>query len=304
MTKHLVLIAALGVVGCAGATRPDSQTAENIVRAQAPPVRLVDARTGADVTVDALLARALANEVIYVGERHDRPEDHAVQYALIRALHDQDSSLAIGMEMFQVPYQEPLDRWSAGEIDETVLRKDTEYDQRWGYDFGMYRPILEYARSRGLEVVALNAPREVAFAVAKSGLDGVPSDLAAYIPEVDLEDTDHRALFDEEFDAAQHEVTEGIDRYYQAQLVWDETMGSRVAETLGRPDAPSRMVVLAGRVHVKRGLGIPRRGARRGAEPFVVVMPVTEKELKAELKLAPEGRSADFLWVVEPSSGR
>jgi hypothetical protein len=28
-------------------------------------------------------------------------------------------------------------------------------------------------------------------------------------------------------------------------------------------------------------------------------MPVTRQELKAELKLPTEGRSADFFWVVE-----
>lgn len=297
MTKSLLLSLVL-VSGCAGATRPESQTAESIVRAQAPPSKLVDALTGEEVSFDRLVARALASEVVYVGERHNRPEDHAVQYALLRAIHGQDSSLAIGMEMFQVPFQEPLDRWSAGEIDETVLRRDTEYDQRWGYDFGLYRPLLEFARSRGLEVVALNAPREVVFAVAKSGVDGLSEDVAGSLPALDLDDAEHRALFDEEFDAEQHEVDEGLDRYYQAQLVWDETMGSRVAETLERPDGPSRMIVFAGRVHVKRGLGIPRRGARRGAEPFVVVMPVTDKELKAELKRPPEDRAADFLWVI------
>ncbi|MDH3728110.1 MAG: ChaN family lipoprotein, partial [Myxococcales bacterium] len=202
------------------------------------------------------------------------------------------------MEMFQVPFQEPLDRWSAGEIDETVLRRETEYDQRWGFDFSMYRPMLEFARSRGLEVVALNAPREVALAVARDGIAALPEDLVSTLPELDLDDAAHRALFDAEFDPSQHDVGEEIDRYYEAQVVWDETMGKRVAETLGRPNGPMRMIVFAGRVHVKRGLGIPERGARRGADPYMVVMPVNEKELKAELKLPPAERSADFFWAV------
>ena len=76
-------------------------------------------------------------------------------------------------------------------------------------------------------------------------------------------------------------------------------MGSRVAETLDRAGGPAKMIVFAGRVHVKRGLGIPDRAARRGATPYAVVLPVTEKELKAELKLPPQERSADFFWAVE-----
>jgi len=285
-------------VGCAGAAKPDPQTAESIVRSQSEPASLVDATTGKSMEAEAFLAVLRTKAVIYVGERHDQPGDHGVQYAILRQLHRDEASLAIGMEMFQVPFQEPLDRWSAGQIDETVLRRDTEYDKRWGFDFSMYRPILEYARNRGIEVVALNAPKELVYAVAKDGVDALSPELASNLPELDLANEEHRALFDAEFDLGEHEVGDAIDQYYEAQVVWDETMGSRVAETLERAGGPAKMVVFAGRVHVKRGLGVPDRAAKRGAAPYAVVLPVTQKELKAELKLPPEERSADFFWAL------
>ena len=286
-------------VGCAGATRPDTETAESIVRSQAPPNSVVDAASGKAIEPEALFAVLRTQTVVYVGERHDVPDDHGVQYAILRQLHRDEASLAIGMEMFQVPYQEPLTQWSDGVIDETVLRRETEYDKRWGFDFSMYRPILEYARNRGIEVVALNAPREVAYAVAKDGLDSLPPEQAEALPELDLTNERHRALFDSEFDVGEHAVGDGVDRYYEAQVVWDETMGSRVASTLQRADGPAKMIVFAGRVHVKLGLGIPDGAAKRGAQPYVVVLPVTRKELKAELKRPSGERSADFFWVLD-----
>jgi uncharacterized iron-regulated protein len=288
----------LACVGCAGAAKPDPQTAESIVRSQSAPASLVDSTTGKSIEVEAFLAVLRTKAVIYVGERHDEPGDHGVQYAILRQLHRDEASLAIGMEMFQVPFQEPLDKWSAGQIDETVLRRDTEYDKRWGFDFSMYRPILEYARNRGIEVVALNAPKELVYAVAKDGVDALPPDLASDLPELDLANEEHRALFDAEFDVGDHAVGDAIDQYYEAQVVWDETMGLRVAEALERAGGPAKMVVFAGRVHVKRGLGVPDRAAKRGAAPYAVVLPVTQKELKAELKLPPEERSADFFWTL------
>ncbi len=299
---RLVTVVLLACVGCAGAAKPAPQTAESIVRRQAEPLSLVDATTGKRIAQEAFLAVLRTRQVIYVGERHDEPADHGVQYAILRQLHRDESSLAIGMEMFQVPFQAPLDRWSAGLIDETVLRTETEYDKRWGFDFSMLRPILEYARNQGIEVVALNAPRELAYAVAKDGVDGLDPDMASRLPELDLDDQEHRALFDAEFDVDEHSIQdeEAIERYYQAQVVWDETMGSRVAATLAREGGPAKMIVYAGRVHVKRGLGIPDRAAKRGAAPYVVVLPVSENELKDELRLPPEERSADFFWAVEP----
>jgi uncharacterized iron-regulated protein len=236
--------------------------------------------------------------VVYVGERHDEPLDHGVQYAILKELHRYEPSMAIGMEMFQVPFQESLDKWSAGLIDEIVLRRETEYDERWGFDFGLYRPILEYARSRGIEVVALNAPRELTLAVARDGLASLSPEQAAQLPELDLHDEQHRALFETEFDAADHAAQDAVDQYYAAQVLWDETMGSRVAATLTQPAGPAKMIVFAGRVHVKLGLGIPQRAAKRGAAPYVVVLPVTESELEEELQLPPEQRAADYYWIV------
>jgi uncharacterized iron-regulated protein len=283
---------------CAGAVKPDPQTAESIVRSQTAPLSLVDAATGKSIEPEAFFAVLRTQKVVYVGERHDQAGDHGVQYAILRRLHRDEASLAIGMEMFQTPFQEPLTQWSDGLIDETVLRRETEYDERWGFDFSMYRPILEYARNRGIEVVALNTPREVAYAVARDGLDSLSAEQASALPELDLANEQHRALFDSEFDAGEHAAADGVDQYYEAQVVWDETMGSRVAEALGRVGGPPKMIVFAGRVHVKRGLGVPDRAAKRGAAPYAVVLPVTDKELKAELKRPPQERSADFFWAV------
>jgi len=285
---------------CAGAAGKGPQSAEAIVRSQAAPAALVDARTGRSIDPDSFFAALRTKQVVYVGERHDRPRDHGVQYSVLRQLHRDVPSLAIGMEMFQVPFQPALDDWSAGRIDETVLRRETEYDERWGFDFGLYRPMLEYARANGIEVVALNAPREVAFAVAQGGVESLDPELAATLPELDLENAAHRAMFDRAFDVGEHGAEQTVDQYYQAQVVWDETMGARVAEVLSRSDGPETMIVFAGRVHVSGGLGVPDRAAKRGAEPYVVVFPVTDSELEAELELPQAERSADFYWVVGP----
>jgi uncharacterized iron-regulated protein len=296
---RLAVVLLVVCVGCAGAIKPGAETAESIVRRQTAPRSVVDAASGRSIEPEAFFAILRTKTVVYVGERHDEPADHGVQYAILRQLHRDEASLAIGMEMFQTPFQDPLTKWSAGLIDETVLRRETEYDDRWGFDFSMYRPILEYARNRGIEVVALNTRHEVVYAVAKDGLDSLSVEQASGLPELDLANEQHRALFDSEFDAGEHAAGDGVDHYYEAQVVWDETMGSRVAETLSRLDGPAKMIVFAGRVHVKRGLGIPDRAAKRGATPYAVVLPVTDKELKTELKRAPDERSADFFWALD-----
>jgi hypothetical protein len=54
------------------------------------------------------------------------------------------------------------------------------------------------------------------------------------------------------------------------------------------------MIVLAGDMHVRAGLGIPSRAARRGATPHRVVMTVSEDD-----EVALDGSVADWLVVVD-----
>ncbi len=294
----VVVMLVLGCAACGGATAPMPLTPESIVRQRSVPEAIVDAETGQEISLGDFYARLRRARVVYVGERHDRAEDHAAQYAILRELHKERGAVALGMEMFQRPFQDALDKWSAGQLDEASLRRLTEYDQRWGFDFALYRPMLEFARTWGLPLWALNAPRELTQRVAASGVEGLSPEERAQIPDLLLDDPAHRALFFSAFDGSDHGDPQTLDHYYEAQVVWDETMASGVAEALSGPMAPAQLLVIAGRVHIAAGLGIPSRAARRGAAPFLTVIPLSAAELSEELELPPAERAADFLWVV------
>lgn len=246
---------------------------------------MIATSSGARLSLGELAAALDGVRVVYVGERHDQRADHDAQRAVIAALLARDPSLGIGMEMFQRPYQAPLDAWVAGTIDEAELLRATEWEARWSLDFALYRPILGLARDHRLPVRALNARTELTRAIAREGMDALAPELRAELPEIDADDGAHRAMV---MDAlSEHPGLEPArrERFYSAQLVWDETMAASVAAALAAPGAPARLVVLAGRMHVQAGLGIPRRAARRGAEPFRVLLPLEEDELEGAADL-------------------
>ena len=254
---------------------------------------LWDVREARARTLEELAAWLDGVEVVYVGEHHDRAADHEVERAVIEALASRPGALWIGMEMFQRPFQPALDAYVEGEIDEPTLLARTEWAERWGMDFAAYRPILEFARAHRLRVVALNARREVSRAIARDGLAGLDPALRAELPELDLTDAAHRARV--EAALAGHGAMDParLEHFYEAQVVWDETMADTVAAALSGPDAPARLVVLAGRMHVEAGNGIPRRAARRGAAPFRIILPSAPDE-RAEDQTA-----ADVVAPVE-----
>ncbi len=283
--------------GCTGSISPDPKTAESVIKKRDRARMIVDASTGEAIKHHELIGAISTKRVIYVAERHDNVLDHAAQYGILRDLFRADPSLMIGFEMFQTPFQETLDEWTGGLLDEAALRRGTEYDSRWGHDFSFYRPMLEFARKWSIPLLALNATREITSKIAAGGMVALSSQERADLPELELDDAAHRALFDQSFDVDAHGRPEDSHRFYMAQVVWDETMAASIARAFDVPGARSRMVVFAGRVHIAGGLGIPKRAARRGIEPFVTVMPVDKRELDEELDRPVEARSADYFWV-------
>ena len=97
------------------------------------------------------------------------------------------------MEMFREPQQESLDRWVRGEMTELEFLKDSRWYENWNSDFGYYRDILNFAREKRIDVLALNPSRDLQRQLAAGGGE-VPPDLAGRIPESGLEDPYQRRV--------------------------------------------------------------------------------------------------------------
>jgi aminopeptidase N len=220
----------------------------------------------------AVVEGASDKRIVYIGEYHDRFSHHNVQLQLLKALHARDRSIALGMEMFQRPFQGTLDEYIAGTIDEREFLRRSEYFRRWGFDYNLYKPILDYCRSEKVPVVALNMRREIIDKVAKGGMDALSNDERKELPrEMDFSNEDYRRRIREAFGQHRDPGERNFDFFLQAQVLWDETMAETVARYLdGRPGR--RMVVVAGGGHVVYGDGIPKRAHRRNGLPYTIVL--------------------------------
>ena len=213
--------------------------------------------------------RLKQNDVIYLGENHDNPQHHVQQLELIEQLQRADNTnLAIGMEMFQRPFQPILDRYLNREISEEELRNQTEYDTRWGFDWEFYAPILRYARAKHIQAIALNTPEEITHKVAKTGLNSLDKKDFKYIPPlaaINLDNDEYRQAIKEiylQHVAAGQGNSTDLDNFFAAQVLWDETMAEAIA--LHYQNNPqSKIVVLVGKAHVMNDYAIPDRVTRR-----------------------------------------
>ncbi len=239
------------------ATPPPEMAASNA----AVSTKAVDLHTLLDLA--AIIPQLAEDRVVFIGEVHTDYAHHLNQLAIIRGLHERRPDLAIGMEYFQQPFQEYLDKYGAGKLTETELLAKTQYFKRWGYDFRLYEPILKYARDTGIPLVALNVPSEIIQKVAQSGLAGLTEKERAEIPQdLDRSISAYRDFLQSVYKDHPHAKGASFESFYEVQLVWDEGMAARAARYLD--DHPNRaLVVLAGMDHVQYGFGIPDRLTRR-----------------------------------------
>lgn len=239
-------------------------------RAVAPPPETDQPVHAAGANVSQSLQPLLEADVVYLGEQHDSAADHAAQLEIIQRLQAENGQVAIAMEMFQRPFQPVIDRYLAGDITEADLVAQTEYEQRWGFPWEFYGPILRLAQEQGLPVLALNAPSEVVRQVARQGLDSLEGDDFRYIPPLDQIDTTNEAYQAFVLSAFGSHGAHGhmdFDNFFAAQVLWDETMAETIA-TFHQKNPDYQVVVLAGQGHVVYGYGIPDRVSRRLESPI------------------------------------
>jgi uncharacterized iron-regulated protein len=295
----IIAFICLIVIGCAGSRPPQPQIATIEGAAERfRPGQIVDLAAGKVIGFEELIAQLSSKDLIFVGEAHDNPDHHLIQIQILQAVASRSPSLTIGMEFFQKHQQPIVDRYVQGEITEKEFLDAVDWQKTWGFDYHLYRPLMQFARERKYRVLALNAPNSLVRKVAKTGLKSLePSERDQLPKDIDLNQDRHRAFLQEIYNEHSPRDLKEFEFFYEAQCVWEEAMASNLAEHLafGR----GRLIAFTGNGHIVNKFGIPDRTARRVPASMVTVVPYP---LNGEESV--DRASADYIWFTLPSPQR
>ncbi len=140
--------------------------------AQDKPAYLWYSAKGKPLSYAAVLAQLQKADVVLFGELHNNPIAHWLQLELFMDLHRvKGDNLLLGMEMLEADQQEALLRYMRGDI--PTIEKLGEEISLWPNFRTDYAPLLAYARQHKLAVYATNAPRQIARAVSREGIEAL-----------------------------------------------------------------------------------------------------------------------------------
>lgn len=216
------------------------------------------------------------SKIVFIGEKHTEFSSHLNQLKIIKEMYKKNKELAIGMEMFQKPYQKYLDSFIAGKISEKEMLKKTEYFKRWKYDYELYRPIILFAKKKQIPIIALNIDREITKKVVSEGIDSLSDEQKEEIPKsINFENDEYKGQLKMIFGMHHSKRFKTFDEFYHAQLIWDESMASNIVKFMKKNPNYS-MAVLAGNGHIMHGHGIPSRIERRGITEYTIALNHTD----------------------------
>lgn len=248
-------------------------------------------------SLDNIVASLKERRVLLIGEQHDRFEHHLNQLQLIRKLREAGYQVAIGMEMFQQPYQQALDDYLAGKITESEFLTQSKYFDKWAYDYNLYKPIIDYALKHKLPVLALNIEGNITRQVARKGLYSLHEKQQQQTPDtLNFSDPSYREDLKSVFQAHEgmlHSQAMSFNYFLQSQVLWDESMAQAAAQFL-QQNPQHVLVILAGNGHLRYRYGIPQRLQRlSGLSPLVIVQ---DDELGKTI--------ADYVLLTTPIKGQ
>jgi uncharacterized iron-regulated protein len=229
--------------------------------------------SGKAVSVDDLSQLVRNYNVVIFGEYHDNQALHRLEEELLRTAYAQHSTLAVSLEMFERDVQQPLNDYLASDITETTFIAQSRPWPNYQRD---YRPLVEFAKKEGLQVLAANIPRAMASYYARQGsLEEVDETMRQYLPATHLApDGEYKQRFFAQMQSVKAMPKEQMEAFYRAQCLKDDTMAESIAEHHHR--YPDRKIIhYQGDFHGRYRLGVVEK--LQTLEPglkILVIIPV------------------------------
>lgn len=266
---------------------------------QQPDYSIYSVKQKRTISLAALVGQVKNANVILFGEEHNDAVGHAIQAGLFKLLHQaNDSALVLSMELFETDVQPILDEFTLGLISEKGLMKDA---RAWK-NYADYKPLLDFAQSQKLKVLAANTPSRYTNVVTRKGLkalDSLSAESKRYLPPLPVDTL--TGPYYQKFVNEMGGHGMGSMQIYQSQNLWDATMANSILMQLQK--APeSRILHISGRFHTDDGLGITARLRKVSATGTVTTISCFADSSFAGPEWKKYSGLADYVIITKPGT--
>lgn len=261
-----------------------------------------------EVKLKAILKDFKNVDVLFFGEGHNDSIGHQLQSLLFKMMFDKFGDKAtVSMEMFNRDVQHIMDEYLNDIIKESYFNKDS---RKWK-NYKDYRPMVEFAKENGLDVICANAPfRYVNVANSKGmevlmGLSDAAKKAMAPLPY-----TYATGKYAEKLNALMgYSANDSTDtkttyKLIPGQSLWDATMAYSIFEYLEK-NKEHKILHLNGRFHTEEFFGIVQRLAEFNPDiSSLVITMVGDEENYPKIDFEKYKHLGDYILFTNPEVPR
>jgi uncharacterized iron-regulated protein len=274
----------------------------------APRYTIFDGK-GNPVNVARILDAAGQADVVFLGEQHDDTTAHAMQLEIFRGAverYSKERKVALSMEMFERDVQTVLNEYLSGLITEPQFLAGS---RPWGNYKTDYRPLVELAKEKKLEVIAANAPRRYVNMVSRLGRDslmGLSKQAKEWLAPLPYDDPSE--TYTKKFNALMGASGDpGAANAHTpivfSQALWDATMAYSIARSL-KKNKGELLVHLNGGFHTEGRLGTVEQLLRYRPKTKVIVVTMLYEDDFKTFDKAKHTDLGDFVILTDSKAPR
>jgi len=294
---RLVVVLLAGLAACATARVTVGPWQAPLGREHPLVGRVWDVRGTQFLAPETVVKALVASRFVLLGEKHDNPDHHQIQAAVLRALLASGRRPIVAFEMLTPDQAQALARYlAAASGDAAGLGPAVDWNNSGWPDWAYYQPIAQAALDAGVPIVAANLTPATARALARGQRSALPVSLAQRYALDRPPAADHLAALTTEIREAHcgHFPADRVDGMVLAQ----RTRDSALAESLlgGRDGG----VLIAGTGHVRNDRGVPmylRLQAPDATIATLAPLEVREEWTQPAQYAAAYGGTLPFDWV-------
>ncbi|MCP4673461.1 MAG: ChaN family lipoprotein [Desulfobacula sp.] len=258
----LIFIIAAMIQSCA-------TTKKNIMRNDPLIGRIINAKTGRNIDLSALVKQISSSDVIYLSEKHDNPEHHEIQQKIIHGLIKTGLQPSIGFEFFSMDNTSDLLNFiDAGKVDhsskiKTIIEADlrrkldwnNQSDEMWKY----YFDLLSIAQKENLNVAGIDLPGTLKRRITRKGINGISSIEKEMVFSTGLSDKEYKDYMYSIFQAVHCGMgnEKMQSKLYDTWVARNDKMALSITQLVKHSNGP--VIIIIGGGHTEYGLGVINR---------------------------------------------
>lgn len=274
--------------------------------------RIYSVKTGKMVTLKDVVSDMENYDILLFGEEHNDSVTHFIESTMLELLHLKfGEEVALSMEMFDRDVQPIMNEYLQGFIREKQFKKDA---RAWS-NYGDYKPMVDFARQKKLDVICANAPSRYANLAGRMGfpaLNILPDESKQYIAplpydtatgkyHLKLSGIDHGAAADSTKKTAAPASMGKSFNMVMAQSLWDATMAYSITEyQKQKKNKDKKIMHVNGKFHSDEGFAVATQLGKYNAKTKALIISASSDAVFPDVKWEDYKKYGDYIVITDP----